>query len=121
MTTSITLQDCQARDAADPLAPLRAHFALPADTIYLDGNSLGVAPKAAAARVAQVVQQEWGNDLIRSWNSASWFDLPQRLGDQLAPLVGAGPGEVVCTDSTSINLYKGLSSRAMLSAALSTL
>jgi len=104
-----TLNDCRALDAADPLRPLRDHFALPADTIYLDGNSLGVLPKAAAARVADVVAREWGTDLIRSWNTARWFDLPQRLGDQLAPLIGAGPGEVVCTDSTSINLYKVLS------------
>ncbi|MDR6216282.1 kynureninase [Paracidovorax wautersii] len=104
-----TLNDCRALDAADPLRPLRSHFALPDGVIYLDGNSLGVLPKAAAARVADVVAREWGTDLIRSWNTARWFDLPQRLGDQLAPLVGAGPGEVVCTDSTSINLYKVLS------------
>jgi len=104
-----TLQDCRALDAQDPLAPLREHFALPPGVIYLDGNSLGVLPKATAARVADVVAREWGTDLIRSWNTASWFDLPQRLGDQLAPFIGAGAGEVVCTDSTSINLYKVLS------------
>jgi len=107
MTT--TLQDCRALDAQDPLAPLREHFTLPPGVIYLDGNSLGVLPKAAAARVADVVTREWGTDLIQSWNTASWFDLPQRLGNQLAPLIGAGPNEVVCTDSTSINLYKVLS------------
>ncbi|MDA8447047.1 kynureninase [Paracidovorax valerianellae] len=104
-----TLQDCRALDAQDPLAPLREHFALPPGVIYLDGNSLGMLPKATAARVADVVAREWGTDLIRSWNTASWFDLPQRLGDQLAPFIGAGAGEVVCTDSTSINLYKVLS------------
>ena len=107
MTT--TLQDCRALDAQDALAPLRDHFSLPPGVIYLDGNSLGVAPKAAAARVADVVTREWGTDLIKSWNTASWFDLPQRLGNQLAPLIGAGKDEVVCTDSTSINLYKVLS------------
>ena len=107
MTT--THQDCRTLDAQDPLAPLRDHFSLPAGVIYLDGNSLGVAPKATAARVADVVTREWGADLIQSWNTASWFDLPQRLGNQLAPLIGAGPNEVVCTDSTSINLYKVLS------------
>ena len=85
-----TLQDCQARDAQDPLRPLRDHFALPPGVIYLDGNSLGVAPRAAAARVADVVNREWATDLIQSWNTASWFDLPQRLGNQLAPLIGAG-------------------------------
>lgn len=106
---SITLQDCRTRDAQDPLRALRDHFALPPGVIYLDGNSLGVAPKAAAARVADVVTREWGTDLIKSWNTASWFDLPQRLGNQLAPLIGAGQDEVVCTDSTSINLYKVLS------------
>ena len=94
---SITLQDCRTRDAQDPLRALRDHFALPPGVIYLDGNSLGVAPKAAAARVADVVTREWGTDLIKSWNTASWFDLPQRLGNQLAPLIGAGPDEVVCT------------------------
>ena len=107
MTT--THQDCRTLDAQDPLAPLRDHFSLPAGVIYLDGNSLGVLPKATAARVADVVTREWGADLIQSWNTASWFDLPQRLGNQLAPLIGAGPNEVVCTDSTSINLYKVLS------------
>ena len=105
---TITLQDCRALDAQDPLAPLRSHFTLPPGVIYLDGNSLGVLPTAAAARVADVVAREWGTDLIQSWNTARWFDLPQRLGDQLAPLIGAGAGEVVCTDTTSINLYKVL-------------
>ena len=109
----ITLDDCQARDAADPLRPLRDLFSIPERLIYLDGNSLGVSPKTAAARAAQVVSQEWGQGLIRSWNTAGWFDLPQRLGDRIAPLIGAGPGEVVATDTTSINLYK------VLSAALS--
>ena len=102
-----------ALDAADPLAPLRAQFVLPEGLIYLDGNSLGVLPHSTAARVQQVVQQEWGDGLIRSWNSAGWIDLPQRLGDKIARLVGAQPGEVVVADSTSVNLYK------VLSAALS--
>ena len=106
---TITLQDCRTRDAQDPLRSLRDHFALPEGVIYLDGNSLGVLPKAAPARIADVVQREWGTDLIKSWNTARWFDLPQRLGNQLAPLIGAGPDQVVCTDSTSINLYKVLS------------
>ena len=101
---TLTLQDCRTRDAQDPLRSLRDHFALPPGVIYLDGNSLGVLPKAAPARIADVVQREWGTDLIKSWNTASWFDLPQRLGNQLAPLIGAGQDQVVCTDSTSINL-----------------
>ena len=104
----MTLDDCRALDAQDPLAPLRTQFTLPEGVIYLDGNSLGVLPAAAPARIAEVVTREWGDGLIRSWNSARWFDLPQRLGDKVARLVGAAPGEVVCTDSTSVNLYKVL-------------
>ena len=106
----ITLQDCQQRDASDPLRSLCDLFSIPDGVIYLDGNSLGVMPRSAAARAAQVVSQEWGQGLIRSWNTAGWFDLPQRLGNQIAPLIGAGPGEVVATDTTSINLFKVLSS-----------
>jgi kynureninase len=104
-----TLQDCRSLDAQDPTRELRHLFALPDGVIYLDGNSLGVLPKAAPARVAQAITKEWGQGLIRSWNSAGWFSLPQRLGDKIARLVGAKPGEVVATDSTSINLYKVLS------------
>ncbi|CAM3524900.1 kynureninase [Polaromonas hydrogenivorans] len=111
MTT--TLQDCRALDAQDPLRALRDQFTLPEGVIYLDGNSLGVLPNTAAARVAEAVTREWGQGLIRSWNSAGWFDAPQRLGNKIAQLVGAAPGEVVATDSTSVNLYK------VLSAALS--
>ncbi len=112
-----TRPDCLALDAADPLAPLRAHFDLPADVIYLDGNSLGALPKATATRVQQVVQQEWGTDLIRSWNSAGWVTLPQRLGDKIAPLVGVGAGELLVGDSTSVNLYKVLSAALVLTKA----
>jgi len=104
----MTLDDCKRLDAQDPLAALRDQFLLPEGVIYLDGNSLGVLPKSAPARIAEVVAKEWGEGLIRSWNSAGWFDLPQRLGDKVARLIGAAPGEVVCTDSTSINLYKVL-------------
>ena len=82
----------------------------PPASIYLDGNSLGVLP-APRLRGAAVVAEEWGRDLIRSWNSAGWIDLPQRLGDKIARLVGAGPGEVVAADSTSINLFKVLAAR----------
>jgi len=103
-----TLADCRALDAQDPLRALRDQFTIPEDVLYLDGNSLGVMPKAAPARIAEVVTKEWGEGLIRSWNTASWFDLPQRLGDKVARLIGAAPGEVVCTDSTSVNLYKVL-------------
>ncbi|MDO9357456.1 MAG: kynureninase [Polaromonas sp.] len=113
---TITLNDCRALDARDPLRPLRDQFVLPEDVIYLDGNSLGVLPRTAAARVAEVITHEWGQDLIRSWNSAGWFHLPQRLGNKLAPLIGAAAGEVVVTDSTSVNLYKVLSAALNIAA-----
>ena len=113
----MTRDDCLGRDAADPLAPLREQFALPAGTIYLDGNSLGALPKAAASRVAQVLIQEWGEQLIESWNSAGWIDLPRRIGDKIGRLVGAGPGELVVADSTSVNLFKVLSAALHIAAA----
>jgi kynureninase len=106
MTTPTTLAHCQALDAADPLRSLRNLFTLPEGVIYLDGNSLGVLPSATAQRVADVVTQEWGVGLVRSWNSAGWFASPQRVGDKIARLVGARAGEVVATDSTSVNLFK---------------
>ncbi len=104
----ISRTDCLARDAADTLAPLREQFDLPAGVIYLDGNSLGARPKAALTRATEVIAKEWGKDLITSWNSAGWFEMPKRLGDKLAPLIGAKAGEVVVTDTTSINLFKAL-------------
>ena len=110
-----TLEACRDVDQHEPLAPLRHLFDLPEGVIYLDGNSLGPLPKATAARVADVVQREWGQGLIRSWNDAGWIDLPQRLGDQFAPWIGAKPGEVVFTDTTSVNLYKVLSAAIRLS------
>ncbi len=103
-----------ALDASDPLAPLRQLFHIPDGLIYLDGNSLGVLPRATAARVAQVVSQEWGEGLIGSWNSAGWMDLPLRIGDKMAPLVGVGTGELVVADSTSVNLFKVLSAALAL-------
>jgi kynureninase len=109
----MTMQDhsraaCEALDRADPLAPLRDQFDLPEGVIYLDGNSLGARPRAALERAAKVVAQEWGHDLIRSWNTAGWFDLPRRLGNRVARLIGAHEGEVVVTDTTSLNLFKAL-------------
>ena len=112
----ISQQDCRQRDAQDPLRTLRDLFDLPPGVIYLDGNSLGALPRAVPARVAQVVAQQWGQDLIKSWNSAGWFALPRRVGDRIAPLIGAGAGEVVATDTTSINLYKVLSAALNIAA-----
>ena len=111
-----TRNDCQARDLDDPLAPLRNEFDLPDGVIYLDGNSLGARPKAALSRAQAVIAQEWGADLIRSWNKAGWFDLPARLGNKLAPLVGAAADELVVTDSTSINLFKILAAALRIQA-----
>jgi kynureninase len=113
----ITRQKALALDRDDPLAPLRGQFALPDGLIYLDGNSLGVLPKTTAARVQAVVTQEWGQDLIRSWNSAGWIDLPKRVGDKIARLVGARPGELVVADSTSVNLFKVLSAALTITQA----
>lgn len=93
-------------DRQDPLATLREQFDLPAGLIYLNGNSLGVLPRAAKARAREVVDNEWGQGLIRSWNSADWISLPRRVGDKIAGLIGAAPGEVVVADSTSVNLFK---------------
>ena len=95
-----------ALDAADPLRAYRARFALPPDVIYLDGNSLGALPIDTPARVQAVMQREWGDGLIRSWNAADWIGAPQRVGAKIATLIGARPHEVVAADSTSVNLYK---------------
>ena len=103
------MADLDALDRTDPLRAFRDRFVVPKDVIYLDGNSLGCLPRATAARVAEVVEREWGDGLIRSWNQAGWIDLPRRVGDKIAPLIGARPGEVIVTDSTSVNLFKLLS------------
>jgi kynureninase len=85
--------------------------------IYLDGNSLGVLPAATPARVAAVAEREWGEGLIRSWNTAGWITLSHRIADKIARLIGAGPGEVMVGDSTSVNLFKLLSAAIAISAA----
>lgn len=114
-------EDCLQLDLHDTLAPLRQQFQLPSGMIYLDGNSLGAQPKAALVRATQVIQEEWGMDLIKSWNKAGWFDLPSRLGNLLAPLIGAEPEEVVITDTTSINLFKAIAAALHLQAQTSEL
>lgn len=106
--TSTTRSDCARRDDEDPLAGFRREFLLPEGVVYLDGNSLGALPAAAPARIARTVEQEWGERLIASWNDAGWWDKPRTLGAMLAPLVGAGPHEVVVGDGTSANLFKAL-------------
>lgn len=112
--TTLVREHCVQMDQQDSLAPLRADFALPEQVIYLDGNSLGARPHAALARAQQVLHDEWGRDLIKSWNSAGWYDLPTRLGNQIAGLIGAQADEVVVADSTSLNLFKALAAALRL-------
>ncbi|MFN3944755.1 MAG: kynureninase [Allosphingosinicella sp.] len=111
----MTRDEARALDREDPLRELRARFDLPDGLIYLDGNSLGALPRAAVARQQEVVTREWGTSLIRSWNDHGWIDAPARVGAKIAPLIGAGPHEVIVTDSTSVNLFKLLAAAARLS------
>ena len=99
-------------DAEDQLAALRDHFDLPPGTAYFDGNSLGALPRNVAARMERTVRHEWGADLVAGWNRHDWIGLPERVGERIAPLLGAAPGQVLCCDSISVNLFK------LLSAAL---
>jgi kynureninase len=99
-------ETCQSFDRQDPLAAFREEFALPEGVIYLDGNSLGALPRQTVARLNEVVVEEWGSGLIRSWNAAHWIEAPRRIGDKIARLIGARPGEVIVADSTSVNLFK---------------
>ncbi|MES4906268.1 MULTISPECIES: kynureninase [unclassified Streptomyces] len=94
-------------DAADGLRAKRADFVLD-DTVYLDGNSLGALPAAVPARLADVVAREWGQLRIRSWEESGWWTAPERIGDRVGRIVGAGPGQVVVGDSTSVNVFKAL-------------
>ncbi|MEM6463792.1 MAG: kynureninase [Pseudomonadota bacterium] len=102
------------RDAQDPLASFREHFILRDGLIYLDGNSLGPAQKSVVERVRNCLDEEWGKQLIASWNTAGWFVLPQTIGGKIAPLIGAGANDVVATDSTSVNLFKVLAAAVSL-------
>ncbi|MBJ3805689.1 kynureninase [Streptomyces flavofungini] len=94
-------------DGKDELAHKRAEFVLD-DTVYLDGNSLGALPRNVEARVVDVITREWGRMRIRSWEESGWWTAPERIGDRIAPLIGAAPGQVVVADSTSVNLFKAL-------------
>ena len=101
-----TRQDCVELDAVDPLGAARERFSLPDGVIYLDGNSLGALPVAAARAVGDAVKRQWGEDLIASWNKHGWIGLPQKVGGRIAQLIGAGADEVVAADSVSVNLFK---------------
>ena len=102
------LDDVRALDAADPLAGFRNRFALPEGVIYLDGNSLGALPANVPARMDRMIREEWGVDLIRSWNTHDWINAPRRLGAKIARLIGAKPHEVIAGESTSVNIFKAL-------------
>jgi kynureninase len=97
-----------AMDAADPLGHFRARFTMPEGIVYLDGNSLGAASPAAFAELEKAAKEEWGRDLIKSWNTAGWFEMPLALGDRIGRLIGANPGQTIVCDTTSINIYKAL-------------
>ena len=109
-----SLAEARALDAADPIAGYRKRFALPPGIIYLDGNSLGALPLGTAGRIGEVVRREWGEGLVRSWNSAGWIEMPRRLGAMIAPLIGAGADEVIACDSTSVNLFKLIAAALMM-------
>jgi kynureninase len=109
---TITRNDAAVLDRADDLAQFRDRFVLPDGVTYLDGNSLGPLPKATPARVAHVLEREWGQSLIRSWTDQGWIDRQFRVGEKIGRLIGAAPGTTVVADSTSVNLFK------LLAAAL---
>ena len=111
---NLTREDFIKIDTLDPIKKVRDKFTLPKDVIYFDGNSLGPLPKNTIKSLDSVIQREWGDGLIRSWNDENWINLPRNLGNQIAPLIGAKEGEVIVVDSTSVNLFKVLSSALML-------
>lgn len=104
-----------ALDAADELAKLRELFTLD-DTVYLDGNSLGALPRHVPARIQEVLTREWGELRIRSWDESGWWTAPERIGDRIAPLVGAAAGQIVVGDSTSVNVFKAVVAASRLAA-----
>ena len=103
----ITRADAEALDASDPIAHFRDRFLIPDQSVvYLDGNSLGMPPKRTIERMREIFENDWATGLIRSWDH--WVDMPQRVGDVLAPLVGVGAGEVVVHDTTTLNVYQAV-------------
>ncbi len=106
--TELTRHACERADRSDALAEYREGFFLPDGVVYLDGNSLGAMPRAAVPRAQEVLTREWGVDLIASWNTNAWFELPTRIGAKIARLVGGESGGCVATDTTSVNLFKTL-------------
>lgn len=111
--SEVLRQKAEAADAVDVLRSRRELFSLD-DGIYLDGNSLGALPAHVPARVADAVQRQWGEMRIRSWDESGWWTAPERVGDRIAPLVGAAPGQLVVGDSTSVNVFKAVVAGARL-------
>ena len=106
---------CEKADEVDPLHNRREEFHLPQGLIYLDGNSLGPMPKMALKHLEQAIRNEWAEELVSSWNNAGWWELPQILGEMIAPVVGAASGQIIVSDSTSLNLYKTVHASLALS------
>ncbi len=106
MSVRISRADLEAKDRADRLGAFRDEFFLPDGVVYLDGNSLGALPKRTVARLDATVRDQWGVDLIGSWLAHDWIGLPRRVGDKIGRLIGAAEGQVIVSDSTSINLFK---------------
>lgn len=104
--TQLNREHFEKLDKSDPLAPMRDEFCLEKGLIYLDGNSLGPLPKATASRISEVIKQQWGVGLIRSWNSHQWMQKPTQLGDKVGRLIGAQKGQTLVCDTTSINIFK---------------
>ena len=88
----MTRTDFEKLDREDQLASFRREFHIPQGVIYMDGNSLGAMPKAVLKRVGEVTEREWGHHLIKSWNTVDWFNAPHRIGDKIAPIIGADIG-----------------------------
>jgi len=114
------LQSAKDKDKNDVLAHKISEFCIPQNVIYLDGNSLGPLSYAAQERAKNVVETQWGEDLIASWNTHKWIDLPLTVGSKIATLIGAAPHTVVCCDSISVNLFKLLSAGLLLQQKSST-
>ena len=92
----------------EQFAQLRSQFQIPENMVYLDGNSLGALPKMTQSHMTDVISRQWAGELVTGWNTCDWIDLPLSVGDQIAPIVGAAAGSIVCCDNLSINLFKAL-------------
>lgn len=110
----MNLESLREFDKKDPLAYLRDRFELPDDKVYLDGNSLGALPRGVSSRVKRLISEQWGTNLVAGWNANDWIGLPANVGDRIAGLIGAAPGQVTCADSISVNLFKLLSTALSL-------